>query len=95
MYRLILHVSTHSAQVWSRLQCFRRECRRVLHGPGVHAVVLTHEQAITVRHTSLSRAPANYTDRHGFVQHRRQQGQRAHGTTLTHIVQFSNAFSLL
>ena len=46
MYRLTVHVSTHSAQVRSRPHCFRRECRRVLHG--AHAVVLTHEQSITV-----------------------------------------------
>ena len=55
----------------------------------------THEQSITVQRTSLSRATANYTDRHGFVQRRRQQGQRAHRTAPTHTVQFSNAFSLL
>ena len=33
---------------------------------GAHAVVLTHEQSITVQRTSLSRAPANYMDRHGL-----------------------------
>ena len=93
MYRLKIRASTHSAQVQSRPQCFRRECRRVLHG--AHAVALTHEQSITVQRTSLSRAPANYTERHAFVQRRRQQGQRTHGTAPTHTVQFFNTFSLL
>ena len=71
MYRLKVHVSTHSAQVRSRPHCFRREWRRVLHG--AHAVVLTHEQSITVQRTALSKASANHTDKHGFVQRRRQQ----------------------
>ena len=70
MYRLTLHVNTHSAQAQSRPQSFKQECKRVLHG--AHAVVLTHEQSVTVQRTSRSRAPANYTDRHGFVQRRRQ-----------------------
>ena len=91
MYRLTLHVTTHSAQVRSRPQCFRRECRRVMHG--AHAVVLTHEQSITVQRTWLSTAPANHTDRHSFVLRRRQQEQNAHGTAPNHTVQFSNAFS--
>ena len=38
--------------------------------PGAHAVVLTHEQSITVQRTPRSRVPANYTDRHDFVQRR-------------------------
>ena len=76
MYRLTLHVNTHSAQVQSHPRSFRQECRRVLHG--AHAVVLGHEQSVTVRRTSRSGAPANYTDRHGFVQRRRQRGQRTH-----------------
>ena len=95
MYRLTVHVSTHSAQVrsTSRPHCFRRECRRVLHG--AHAVVLSHEQSITVQRTSLSKATPNYTDRHGFVQRRRRQGQRTRGTAPIHTVQFSNTFSVL
>ena len=95
MYRLTLHVNTHSAQVQSRPQSFRQECRRVLHG--AHSVVLRHEQAVTVQRTSRSRAPSNYTDRHGFVQRRRQRGQRthSHGPLAGHALHVSNAFSRL
>ena len=95
MYRLTLHVNTHSAQVLSRPQSFRQECRRVLHG--AHAVVLRHEQSVTVQRTSRSRAPSNYTDRHGFVQRRRQRGQRTHSREpfACHALHVSNAFSRL
>ena len=85
----------HSAQVQSRPQSFRQECRHVLHG--AHAVVLRHEQSVTVQRTSRSRAPANYTDRHGFVHRRRQRGQRthSHGLLAGHALHVSNAFSRL
>ena len=95
MYRLTLHVNTHSAQVQSHPQSFRQECRRVLHG--AHAVVLRHEQLVTVRRTSRSGAPANYTDRHGYVQRRRQRGQRTHSREplACHALHDTNAFSRL
>ena len=95
MYRLTLHVNTHSAQVQSRPQSFRQEGRRVLHG--AHAVVLRHEQSVTVQRTSRTRAPANYTDRHSFLQHRRQRGYRTHSREplACHALHVSNAFSRL
>ena len=95
MYRLTLHVNTHSAQVQSRPQSFRQECRRVMHG--AHAVVLRHEQSVTVQRTSRSRAPAKYADRHGFVQRRRQRGQRTHSREplAFHALYISSAFSRL
>ena len=72
---------------------WRYECRRVLHG--AHAVVLSHEHSTIAQRISLSKATANYTDRHGFVQRRRRQGQRTRGAAPIHTVQFSNTFSVL
>ena len=85
----------HSVQVQSRPRSFRQECRQFLHG--AHAVVLRHEQSVTVQCTSRSRAPAKYTDRHGFVHRRRQRGQRtnSHGLLAGHALHVSIAFSRL
>ena len=76
MNRQTLHVKNHSAQVQAPPQHFSQECRRALHGG--NAVALRHDQSVTVKRTLRSRAPANYTDRPGFVRRCRQRGQYTH-----------------